>query len=112
MRRLGVLFWLVSLQVAFAQAASTMVYVKGGTYAPFFRDKDEADHPIKDLLVDKFPVTNLDFKNFLKTHHEWRKSSRKEIFAGIGYLEHWEMESSFADWQRDKMRCARGCPTL
>lgn len=80
----------------FAEAKSAEVLIKGGIYTPFFRDKNETDQQIGALKVDKFPVTNLDFQNFLKTHPDWRRSSRKEIFAGESYLEQWESDMSFS----------------
>lgn len=79
--------------------ASPEVYVKGGIYSPFFRDKDEGEQKINSLSVDKFPVTNRNFLDFVKKHPEWRKSSRKEIFADKGYLEHWQSDLSF---EKDK----------
>jgi sulfatase modifying factor 1 len=88
-------FLLLTLTSGFARAESEMIYVKGGTYTPFFLDKDESDQTIKDLLVQKFPVTNVDFKKFLKSHLEWRRSSRKEIFADVSYLEQWESDLNF-----------------
>ena len=96
MRNLGVIILLTLLSAGFSEAKPTDIFIKSGIYTPFFRDKNEPDQQIGALNVDKFPVTNHDFQNYLKTHPEWRKSSRKEIFAGASYLEHWESEMFFS----------------
>lgn len=99
MRFIGVLLLLVSLNSEAKAERSPEVYVKGGTYAPFFQDKDEGDQKITALWVDKFPVTNREFLAFVKTHPEWRRSSRKKIFAGKAYLEHWQSDLVFSNEQ-------------
>lgn len=96
MRLLGVLLLLQSLNAGAEPTEVPEIYVKGGTYAPFFRDKDEGDQKVPSLWVDKFPVTNRDFLSYLKIHPEWRRSARKEIFAGRAYLEHWQTDLAFS----------------
>lgn len=93
---LAVCFLLLGLYSKVVAQASPEIYVKGGVYSPFFRDKDEVDQKINSLWVDKFPVTNSDFLVFVKKNSDWRKSSRKEIFASLGYLEHWHSDLGFS----------------
>lgn len=95
MRFLSAFLLLHSLSAGAEMTAPPEVFVKGGTYAPFFRDKDESNQKVPSLWVDKFPVTNRDFLEYLKKHPEWRRSARKEIFAGGAYLEHWQADLVF-----------------
>ncbi len=96
MSRLLLILSLLSLNaISVSAEVASEISVKAGTYVPFFRDKDEGDQQIAALLIDKFPVTNRDFLVFVKAHPEWRKSLRKEVFAGPSYLEHWESDLSF-----------------
>jgi formylglycine-generating enzyme required for sulfatase activity len=99
MRVLGLLLLLIGLNAGAKAESALEIYIKGGTYTPFFQDKNETDQQIEALWVDKFPVTNRDFLAFVKVHPEWRKSSRKMIFAGAGYLEHWQTDLVFSKEQ-------------
>lgn len=86
----------ISLFIDTKFAVAAEIFVKGGIYSPFFKDKDEVDQQISSLWVDKFPVTNREFLSFVKKHPEWRRSNRKEVFVGIGYLEHWQSDLNFS----------------
>lgn len=89
------LFSLVFSLIAIRIEANSEIFIKEGIYVPFFQDKNEGDQKIGRLIIDKFPVTNDDFLRFIKSHPEWRRSLRKEIFAGPSYLEHWDSDTTF-----------------
>lgn len=80
-----------------ARAADTgEVLVKGGTYTPFFREKnEEPTTEVASLYVDRDPVTNAEFRAFLVTHPKWRKSNVPTVFAGNGYLSQWKNDLEF-----------------
>lgn len=86
---------------AFARQSGE-VYVKKGIYTPFFRDKNEPDQVVGPLLADRFPVTNKKFLEFVRANESWRKSKIKSVFAGRGYLEHWDSDLSFASRLSDQ----------
>jgi formylglycine-generating enzyme required for sulfatase activity len=70
---------------------SAMVLVKGGTYIPLFRGSGEAKPgKVQSFLMDKYPVTNAEFLEFVKANPQWQRSSVKRIFADKSYLKHWE----------------------
>lgn len=85
------LIGLLLLQFVFEVNAKTSseVYIKEGTYSPFFRDKNEPDVKVGKFWVDKYPVTNQEFLKFVRLNPEWSRTNRKDIFAGSGYLKHW-----------------------
>lgn len=70
--------------------ASEEVIVPSGNYNPIFADRGEVDIKIQSLKVDKTPVTNSDFKKFLKSNTEWKKENISPLFAEITYLSHWK----------------------
>jgi len=93
---LNILLLLILSQACALPVLSADILVKEGVYMPFFRDKDEPDQKIPALKVDKYPVTNAEYLKFVKSHPEWKKSLRKNIFADEGYLEEWTSDLSFA----------------
>lgn len=84
-------FMLLGPEASLAQEArgARDVRVPEGVYKPFFRDKDEADVKVGPLRVDRTPVTNEQFLEFLKTNPKWRRSRVQAIFADESYLKHW-----------------------
>jgi formylglycine-generating enzyme len=76
-------------------ASPDMVFVKGGSYEPFFREKGEGPVVVGDLLVDKDPVTNEKFSKFVKAHPRWKRSRVPSIFAAKTYLESWSGDEAY-----------------
>jgi formylglycine-generating enzyme required for sulfatase activity len=78
---------------------SSMVRLPAGTYTPFYaRDsvktaRSPADFQrsvsVEAFALDRDPVTNREFLDFVRSHPEWRKSQIKRIFADPQYLAHW-----------------------
>ncbi len=89
---ISIFFNLSNVVLAFTQ---NEVLLQAGTYAPFFRDVGEKDQSVGPLLVDRFPVTNNDFKSYLAQHREFVRSKIQAIFAGPTYLEHWQGDLDF-----------------
>ncbi len=80
--------FLIAPQVALA--GEREVTVAGGTYRPFFREKDEPDKIVTTFVIDKYPVTNRDFAKFLKQNKRWQPSQIPELFSAPTYLQHWK----------------------
>ena len=47
------------------------------------------------FLLDRFAVTNAQYRDFLTAHPEWRKSQVKSLFADQNYLSHWDGDLSW-----------------
>jgi formylglycine-generating enzyme required for sulfatase activity len=69
-----------------------MVLISHGCYIPLFKynSKNNDCIIVNDFLIDKYPVTNLDFKLFTLENTEWTQNNVKSIFADVNYLFHWK----------------------
>jgi len=69
-----------------------MVFIPDGEYTPLFRYGDDSSDEtisVNVFYMDKYPVTNLDFKRFLSSNPKWGSEDISNIFADVGYLNHW-----------------------
>lgn len=67
-----------------------MAQIPAGIYRPLFRgEADPVEVSVKEFLLEKHPVTNRDFLEFVKANPRWRRSQVKRIFADASYLQHW-----------------------
>jgi formylglycine-generating enzyme required for sulfatase activity len=84
--------------LAAAGAPDGMVPVPGGSYQPFLQASRPAPDGIRrpvtlaPYLIDRHPVTNGAFLDFVRYHPEWRRSQVKPIFADSQYLAHWRSD--------------------
>ncbi len=77
-------------------APSAMVNIPGGEFVPFFKILDEAKKvQIQPFLIDQYPVTNQQYRDFVNTYPEWRRSRIKRLFAEKNYLQHWTDDLSW-----------------
>lgn len=84
---LSCIFWAVAT-IASAQN-SEMARIKAGNYTPLY-GTDSTTVRVNDFLMDKLPVTIADYKQFIQTHENWKKSNVKKLFADGNYLKNWE----------------------
>ena len=72
--------------------------VPKGQYELFYRD-DKQDPGTKvtipDLLVQKYPVTNKEFLEFVQKNPDYSKSKMPRIMASENYLAHWKTDFEF-----------------
>lgn len=77
----------------FAQANEPdMSFISGGAYEPFFERSKEGKKSsiiVEPFYLDKMPVTNEKFLEFVKKNPEWRRSKVKKVFAEANYLKDW-----------------------
>ena len=100
MSGLAVLAWSMAFPSALladplpaAQAAVGMVSLPAGVHRPLFVQPDETNAvPVKAFLLDRLPVTNGDFLEFVRANPRWRRSAVKRLFADQNYLKHWSGE--------------------
>lgn len=93
----GILFLsiLVISFSAFGGEFSTMVRIGPGIYRPLYPPSPKKKElPVKAFFLDKTPVTNAAFTEFVEQNVEWRKSRIKKTFADEGYLRHWKNDLS------------------
>ncbi|MBI3870499.1 MAG: formylglycine-generating enzyme family protein [Verrucomicrobia bacterium] len=73
-----------------AEAPPGMVAIPPGVYRPAFRaDSDLKEIVVQPFAIDRYPVTNAEFLEFVRAHPRWRRSQVKPIFADSQYLKHW-----------------------
>lgn len=69
---------------------SDMVKIPAGTYTPLYvNDTTDQKEHVDEFLIDKYPVTNQEFLEFVKENPKWRKSNVNKLFADERYLSHW-----------------------
>ena len=73
---------------ASAPVPPEMVRVEGGSYLPMFGEKSEP-REVAPFLLDRHPVTNGDFLEFVRENPKWQRSRVSRLFAGESYLAHW-----------------------
>lgn len=76
-----------SSNIAAAQSDS-MELVSGGDFMPFYSSTDDSV-TVASFYMDKYPVTNAEFLEFVRANPKWRRSQVKSVFAEDGYLKHW-----------------------
>src|SRR3989338_10855279 len=88
-------FLLWSLVPTASDQLAGMVKIEGGTLYPFYPPSPkEKEIPVKSFNLDKKPVTNSDFLDFVLKNPAWRRDRIKKIFADDRYLSHWNSPSS------------------
>jgi formylglycine-generating enzyme len=75
--------------------AAPEVMVPRALYRPFFREKDEPDRILGPIWIDREPVTNQQYREFVKRNPEWRKSQVPKIFSAPTYLQSWRSDLEF-----------------
>ena len=71
-------------------APAGMAAVPAGEHRPLFLLPDEPKTVrVARFALDKLPVTNGDFLDFVRANPRWRRSAVKRLFADANYLKHW-----------------------
>jgi hypothetical protein len=64
--------------------------IPAGIYQPAFREPTEpASVMLSAFLIDRYPVTNADFLQFVAAKPDWQRSRVKRLFADENYLGDW-----------------------
>ncbi len=80
----------LALEAISAGVPADMVKLPAGVYRPLFRAKeDPVVEPVSSFLMDRYPVTNREFLEFVRANPRWQKSGAKRLFADEHYLDHW-----------------------
>ncbi|MFB9057122.1 formylglycine-generating enzyme family protein [Mariniflexile ostreae] len=79
----------------FAQSEG-MVYIKGSRYLPLY-GRDSTVVAVKDFEMDMYPVTNTEYRDFVKKNPKWQKSKAIKLFADGSYLSNWKNDLELKD---------------
>lgn len=74
--------------------AAEMVKIEGGSYRPLYLKKETSLIKVKPFQLDKYPVTNAEFAEFVNTHPQWQKGKISSRHAEKAYLKHWVKNGS------------------
>lgn len=68
-----------------------MILIPGGTYTPLYGSKNnQLKIKVAPYFIDKYPVTNKEFLEFVRKNPQWRKSKAQKLFADENYLKNWK----------------------
>lgn len=76
-----------------ALASGEMVLVPAGDYRPQYADQPEPVQ-VAAFRLDMYPVTNGEFRDFVRDRPDWRRSEVAPLFADEAYLSHWQDDLS------------------
>ncbi|MDF1798913.1 MAG: formylglycine-generating enzyme family protein [Planctomycetota bacterium] len=69
---------------------TTLVAIPSGTHRPLYPGKDEPkQQTVAAFLLERHPVTNAQFLDFVWANPKWRRSAVPALFADESYLAHW-----------------------
>ncbi|HAV60989.1 MAG TPA: hypothetical protein DCY13_01320, partial [Verrucomicrobiales bacterium] len=75
-----------------------MVLVPAGEHRPLFRSDDEPEAvKVPSFQLDRHPVTNGQFLEFVRANPRWQRSQVKRLFADEHYLKHWSGDLDLGD---------------
>ena len=65
--------------------------VRGGEFRSILRNgAAEAVSRVQSFTLQRMPVTNRDYLDFVRTHPEWQRGQVPEALADTRYLSHWQ----------------------
>ncbi|MDO4657993.1 formylglycine-generating enzyme family protein [Kingella sp. (in: b-proteobacteria)] len=70
--------------------AVEMASIPSGSYRPLYLKKDTPMISVKAFQIDKTPVTNAEFAQFVKTHPQWQRGKVDAKQAEPNYLKQWD----------------------
>ncbi|MDO5357300.1 MAG: formylglycine-generating enzyme family protein [Conchiformibius sp.] len=82
------------LYAAGVAAATPMAKVEGGSYRPLYLKKDTPLIPVKSFQLDKYPVTNQQFYEFVRNRPQWQRGRIGSRHAEQNYLRHWQQNGT------------------
>ncbi|MHA7943551.1 formylglycine-generating enzyme family protein [Formosa sp. 3Alg 14/1] len=102
LKRTSILFCMAFLvQTIILAQTSDMVLIKGGRYIPLY-GRDSSLVKVDHFYMDKLPVTNEQYVDFVKKFPEWKKSKAKKLFVDATYLRNWKNDTTLNDSEKPK----------
>ena len=69
--------------------AADMAKISGGSYRPLYLKKDTPMIAVAAFELDKTPVTNREFAQFVQKHPQWQRGKISSKQADGHYLQQW-----------------------
>lgn len=70
--------------------AVEMANIPGGSYRPLYLKKDTPMISVKPFQIDKTPITNAEFAQFVKANPKWQRGNVSVKQAESNYLKQWD----------------------
>jgi formylglycine-generating enzyme required for sulfatase activity len=84
-----------------ANAAPEQAVIEGGRFASVLPQPDKtAIVTVQRFALDRRPVTNAEFLEFVMEHPQWRRDAVAPLFADARYLSHWDGATELGDAAR------------
>ena len=71
------------------QSAASMAELPSGEVRPLYLTKDSPLTPVPAFFLDRLPVTNAQFADFVQHHPTWQAGQAPALFVESQYLSHW-----------------------
>lgn len=75
-------------------SATELIPVAGGEYIPLYLKPDTPKIKVKPFQIDKYPVTNQQFADFLQKNPQWQKDRISSKHADAQYLSNWQQTAT------------------
>lgn len=77
---------------SFTKTNNDMVLISSGEYIPLFKYGTDYSEKIyvKSFMINKYPITNFEFKEFISKNPKWDFKNIDKIFADNNYLNLWK----------------------
>jgi len=87
---------LVSFTLCAQESMPGMAYISGGVYRPFYPPSEkEKEILILSFYLDRYPVTQREYLEFVKQKPAWRKDRISRLLSDKGYLKDWSSSLEF-----------------
>lgn len=94
-----IMFTLLVFQTMLFAQSEGMVSIKGSRYIPLY-GRESTVVEVKDFEMDKYPVTNAEYANFVKQYPKWQKSKSLKLFVDNTYLTNWKNDLELKDSEK------------
>lgn len=82
--------WGMLMGLAWSQPTE-LIRIPAGQYQPLYTISNRRTRvAVQTFYMDRCPVTNAQFLEFVRKNPSWRRSRVKRVFAEKGYLQHWK----------------------
>lgn len=82
-----------------AAAVASMADISRGEYRPLYLSDDSPIVIVAAFRIDRLPITNRQFFEFVSEQPRWQKDKVPSLFAEVRYLQHWQYQESTQRWQ-------------
>jgi formylglycine-generating enzyme required for sulfatase activity len=97
-RRIAAWPWIAAALAAAPCAAVEYVPVPGGAFMGVLPPPGQVGaEEVAAFRMRETPVTNKDYRDFVRAHPQWRRDRVPRVFADAGYLGHWSASLEWGD---------------